>query len=201
MGEILNLKELEFSPDGHVYRLNGMVIPSVSKVMEPVSMSEYGVIDPMVLSRAADRGTAVHKAIENYNKYGIMDIDPMLSGYTDAYISWSEKTCPDIIANEMKFYHKLMRYAGTADLIARINGEMWLIDFKTSYKAVDKNYRVQLEAYRQGLSTHSLEIDRKAVLHLAKDGSYTLIEYPLKDSEAWTIFGACKSIYDYNNKF
>lgn len=197
---MLKLKELEFSQEGHVYRLDGLVIPSVSKIMEPVSMFTYSTIDPSVLARASERGTAVHKAIEVYNEFGIMDAEPEHSGYTDAYVKWFQLNDPNIRGSEIRFYHKLMRYGGTVDLLATINGELWLLDFKTSYKVVDKNYRVQLEAYRQGLSSHGIEVDHKAVLHLTKDGEYKLIEYPLQDAEAWKVFGACKSIYDYNNK-
>lgn len=192
--------ELDFSEVDHIYRLNGVIIPSVSKIIEPVSLATYGTVNQAVLQRAADRGTAVHKAIENYNNYGIMDIDNELSGYADAYRKWYDIRVPEVEHCEIRFYHKVMRYGGTADCLARFDGKLWLIDYKTSYKVVDKNYRLQLEAYVQALSSHGIFVDAKMVLHLTKDGKFEEVLYPLKDAEAWRVFGACKSIYDYNNK-
>lgn len=197
---MLELNELAFSEVGHIYYLNGVEIPSVSRIIEPISKAAYGDVDPVVLRNAANRGTLVHEAIENYNTIGVMDVRDDLKWYCDAYIKWAEKWFPKIEASETKVYHKLMRYAGTVDLLARVNDELWLVDFKTSYKAVHKNYRLQLEAYRQALGTHGVEVDRKLVLHLGKTGTYEEYEYPLADAEAWRVFTACKIIYDFTKK-
>ena len=191
--------ELDFNEENHVYRLNGVIIPSVSKIIEPISMATYGSVDPVVLQNAANRGTAVHKAIEWYNDIGVMDIQSDLMGYGDAYVQWFKKHNPEIRHSEFRVYHKLMRYAGTVDCLAMVGGELWLIDYKTSYKVVDKNYRLQLEAYSQALQSQGIFVQAKMVLHLTKDGRYEEIFYPTKDAEAWRVFGACKTIYDYNN--
>lgn len=197
---MIDLQELAFSEADHIYRLNGVIIPSVSKIIEPVSNAAYGTINPVVLQNAADRGTTVHKAIEDYNNYGIMDIEKNLSGYADAYTNWYEMRMPEVEQCEVRIYHKVMRYGGMADLLARIDGKRWLIDYKTSYKVVDKTYRLQLEAYVQALASLGVQVDEKMVLHLTRDGGFEEVFYPIKDAEAWRVFGACKSIYDYNNK-
>lgn len=193
------IKELEFREIGHVYTLNGAIIPSVSKIIEPVSATTYGSIPTSVLQKAADKGTAVHEAIERFNEIGIMDIEEELCGYTEAYVRWFESEKPEVLACEYRFYHKIMRYAGTADLIAIINGELWLVDYKTSYSLATKNYRLQMEAYVQALATQGIDIKGKLILHLKKDGSYETVKYPVKDAEAWVVFGSCKKIYDYCN--
>lgn len=194
-----NLRELEFEEVGHIYTLNGVQIPSVSKIIEPITTKGYQHISAVVLQNAADKGTAVHNAIELFNKYGIMDIEPTLSGYTGAYEDWFALRAPKVEACEYRFYHKIMRYAGTADLIATVGDETWLVDYKTSYTVIDKNYRLQLEAYAQALATQGISIDKKIILHLSKDRKYKEIVYPTKDAEAWRAFGACKTIYDYSN--
>ena len=194
------LNELAFREEGHIYGLNGIEIPSVSKIIEPVSKASYGGIDPLVLQRAADRGTAVHSAIDYYNTIGVMAVDDDFACYVGAYTKWCEYRKPKIIGSEIKLYHKVMRYGGTVDLLAEIDGELWLIDYKTSYKVVNKNYRLQLEAYSQALSTHGFRVDKKMVLHLKKNAEYEEIFYPTRDAEAWLVFGACKTVYDYNNK-
>lgn len=40
--------ELEFEERRHVYKLNGVVIPSVTTVMKPLSDDVYGKIDQML---------------------------------------------------------------------------------------------------------------------------------------------------------
>lgn len=58
--------ELSFEEADHIYRLNGMEIPSVTTLMKPLSNAFYRDIDPGILERAAQRGTAVHNACENF---------------------------------------------------------------------------------------------------------------------------------------
>lgn len=75
-------KVLTFDDRRHIYRLKGIELPSVTQVMKPLSDETYRSVEPRVLNRAADKGTAVHNAIENYISFGIEDIDPEFSGYT-----------------------------------------------------------------------------------------------------------------------
>lgn len=65
MMEVLKLPELTFDERRHVYKLNGVALPSVTTVMKPLSGDVYDSIDKAILDRAAKRGTAVHNAIEN----------------------------------------------------------------------------------------------------------------------------------------
>ena len=62
---IPEIPELVFEEEKHIYMLNGLEIPSVTRIMEPLSQHEYGAIDKWVLEKAANRGTAVHNSIEN----------------------------------------------------------------------------------------------------------------------------------------
>ena len=175
---IPELPELEFDEEPHIYRLNGIVIPSVSTVMEPLSSNVYGSVDPNILNMAANRGTIVHEAIENYVQYGIEDIDPRYGAYLDAFIDFWKDYKPTLIAAEYRMYHKYLKYAGTADLLALIDDELWLIDNKTSSEVKKMLTRVQLEAYKKALATHNIRVKRKAILHLKKTGKYSFVEHP-----------------------
>ena len=68
------LKELQFCEKTHTYTVNGFVVPSVSEIMKPLSAAHYGGIDTDTLNKAANRGTIVHAAVENYLLFGIEDI-------------------------------------------------------------------------------------------------------------------------------
>ena len=191
------LEELQFEEDGHRYLLRGMDIPSVSAVMRPLSLIEYAGIDKTVLDTAAKRGTGIHNCIENYIKFGVYDFDPEWGGYTDGFMAWWKQYSPSVIGSEYRVYHKAFGYAGTCDLLAYIDGSLCLVDFKTTYKLIDKNCRVQLEAYVQALKSHGIEAHRKFILHLGKDGKWEFVEYPFRDADALRVFMSLKTVYDY----
>ena len=74
MVEPLVLPELTFEEEPHIYRLNGVAIPSVSKLMEPLRNLSYSRVDRKTLEKAAAKGTTVHNSIENWIKFGIDDV-------------------------------------------------------------------------------------------------------------------------------
>lgn len=113
--EIPQFPELEFEEQKHIYTLHGMELPSVTKIMQPLSSFIYSGVDARTLNAAADKGTIVHNACENFIKFGIVDISAGYSGYMDAFLKWHEENSPEILASETRLYHKVMRYAGTAD--------------------------------------------------------------------------------------
>lgn len=195
--KVIELPELEFFEEPHIYKLFGEEIPSVSTVMEPLSSSIYGDVDPHILNAAANRGTIVHEAIENYVNYGIEDIPDEHRGYLDAFVQFWKEYKPTLIAAEYRMYHKYLNYAGTSDLLVLIDDELWLIDNKTSYSIKKMLTRIQLEAYKKALATHGIRVNRKAILHLKKTGKYSFVEHPADDKKAWDVFTGLKTLYDY----
>lgn len=195
--KIQQLVELEFEEERHLYRLYGEVIPSVTTVMKPLSSNVYGAVDPVVLRTAANRGSTVHEAIENFLLYGIEDIPGDFSGYLDAFVAFWNQYHPKVIAVEYRMYHKYLKYAGTLDLLVEINGERWLIDNKTSSKVEKMLTRVQLEAYKKALATHGIHVERKGILHLQKTGRFKLVEHELDDKTAWDAFVASHTVHNY----
>lgn len=199
--EIPVFDELSFDEEKHLYRLYGKYIPSVSTVMRPLSQALYKDVDEEVLNNAAARGTAVHYAIENYVKFGITDIEPELEGYFRAFRSWWKEANPTCLATECRTYHKILRYAGTADMPVLIGDECILIDFKTSASVNKMLTGVQLEAYAKAYESHGLMFDGKAVLHLKSDGKYDWHYYPKNDLENWEVFGALMTVHNHIQKY
>lgn len=195
--EIPEASGLAFDDLTHTYRLDGIVIPSVSAIMAPLSKAKYSGISERTLEKAADKGTAVHNSIENWIKFGIEDIPPEHLGYFDAFRAWWDQFQPIAVGSEVRICHPLMRYGGTADLIAYIEDELTLVDFKSTYVISDMTCGVQLEAYAQALGRMGVKIQRKKILHLKKEGRYELREYPANDAGRWRVFGALKTVYDY----
>ena len=58
--EVPELPELTFAEASHISRLSGDIIPSVSKLMEPLKDQCYGGISKRTLENAAIKGSAVH---------------------------------------------------------------------------------------------------------------------------------------------
>ena len=196
-GKHLVFSELSFDEGPHVYKLNGVEVPSVSQIMRPLSDHHYGTISPETLRVAAERGTEVHSAIEVHTKYGIDDIDDTLVSYFDAYLRWEHDFVPAPVGSEIRAYHPIMRYAGTIDMLAIIDGDLTLIDFKTTSTVVESSCGVQLEAYAQMLAAHGVEIQRKAIVQLKPTGQYKFVPFPANDPQRWRVFGALKTVYDY----
>ena len=55
--------QVEYNEEWHTYKLNGKIIPSVTRMLDD---GGYVGIDPEVLKYAQDKGSLVHKEIENY---------------------------------------------------------------------------------------------------------------------------------------
>ena len=53
---------LTFDPEKHEYRINGVLVPSVSQILAP--LYDFSKIPRDVLERKRQIGTAIHKAIE-----------------------------------------------------------------------------------------------------------------------------------------
>lgn len=192
-------KVLTFDEDKHIYRLNGIIVPSVTQVMKPLSDETYRDVDSKVLRRAAGKGTAVHNAIENYLDFGIEDVDPDYSGYFTAFLRWFDEYKPRVIATEYRLYHKFMGYAGTADLICDIGGKLYVIDYKTTQRIEELLVKVQLKAYSQALGSLGAEPKRAASLHLKKDGTF---DFQTHDGgvESWQVFSSLLMVLRYKQK-
>lgn len=195
---------LTFEEQDHIYHLEGIPIPSVTTIMKPLSQDYYGKINEEKLAFAAIRGTRVHQAVEEFELYGVMDIPDEFSGYTNAYLQWKKDFKVEILATEQKVYHKRLRYAGTVDLICRINGKIILMDLKTTSKTIPYLLGVQLVAYKNALLSHEIDfvLDDIMALGLKKDGTYQMVhslELP-PERECWNCFSALQITRNYIKK-
>lgn len=105
---------------------------------------------------AATMGSLVHDFAENYIKYelGIVKEKMVIDKKADervkngilAFLQWVDEHKIKFIASEQLLYSKKHKYFGLADCIAKVDGKMTLVDFKTSnYLGID--YYAQAAAY------------------------------------------------------
>jgi len=108
-----------------------------------------------VSKAALDTGTMVHNAIEAYIKHGrdlVGDLpDSVQNGFL-AFLDWEQKNKVTWLASELQLFNTKIGYAGTCDAILEMNGNIYLVDFKTS-KAIYDEYRDQIAAYLMAYRT------------------------------------------------
>lgn len=197
---VLTISEVEgltFDEDTHIYRVDGIEVPSVSAVMRPLSNAKYDGISSRTLEKAAAKGTSVHNGIENYIKFGIEDVPEEHQGYFQAFLDWWKQYNPVVVASEVRLFNNQLGYAGTADLIAYVEDALTLIDYKSTYTVSEMTCGVQLEAYDRALLTMGVEVKAKKILHLQKIGRFKYIDFKKNDLERWRVFTALKTVHDY----
>lgn len=198
---IPQLSELTFEEDSHTYRLSGLVIPSVTTLMKPLSEAYYGGIDSKVLGKAADRGTAVHSAIDTYARYGIIDIEPEWEGYFKAFLAWAKDFDVKPYATETRTYNRSLLYAGTVDMSCSELGVDTMVDFKTTASYSSMLCGVQLEAYDRAQESHGVKYQNRAIIQLKKDGTYCRhTEFPPR-TECWRVFTSLMNVSGFIAKY
>lgn len=174
---------LEFKEETHQYFYNGLEVPSVTQIISASNVGALDNIPTSILDNASERGTAVHQAIEFYNKYQFANISDDYKGYFEAYKKWREQRAEyEVkIKSELQVYHKILNYAGTIDmLITNTKNKNILVDIKTTNELNMKYVSLQLSAYKEALHSQGIEVEGMYVLWLKNDGTYEYKEVPDK---------------------
>jgi len=110
---------------------------------------------------AGDKGSKVHQAcvdidagkeVKFYTKYKNpstgLDEELTVSEWEClmAFRNWLDETKPKLVHSEMPVFNEKEYYAGTLDRIYEIEGELWIIDLKTSQN-IYPSHEIQLAAY------------------------------------------------------
>lgn len=135
---------------------------------------------------AADIGTAVHAYLESYLNAGInkkplpeMPVNPLIRKAIEAFLDWTKANDVKFIASERKVYSRQYGYAGTLDALGYVNGELAIIDFKTSNGIYD-DYFVQTAAYAHAVNEEDgTNITKCYIVRVPKDGS----EFEVQEDE------------------
>lgn len=99
----------------------------------------------VIRDKAANAGSDIHQFAEAIVRGEDVTVPDDLAPFVAAYRQWLADFQPEFLAaEEMVYSHH--GYAGTFDAIARIAGETWMLDYKTS-KGVYAETALQLAAY------------------------------------------------------
>ena len=133
---------LTFNEETHEYTLDGRKLISVTQLMQKHNLSpSYSNVSVEVLQKKAERGSLVHKEIEDYNK--TKDI-----GFTfelGLYKKYINENNVDVIESEMQVHNDIV--AGTIDLVFYFKDNLYVCDIKTTYTLHKRAVRWQLSIY------------------------------------------------------
>lgn len=180
------MAQLMFYDKGHIYELDGVAIPSVSEILRFMSREEYADINQYTLDNAADRGKAVHKACEEFLSSGECEVDIQYAGYMNAFVKFTQDKHCECLHSEIPL--ACTDFAGTIDLVARIDGELSIVDMKTVCAVKKTLVKAQLNAYKRLYeANYEATIERLYCLQLMSDGRYRLYRTATDSTE----FDAC----------
>jgi len=164
-----------------------------------------------IKNEAGEKGSKVHLCIERLLAGDSIRHDEMLENLQtkvleeisvseyEAVVSfrdWFAETHPGTISTESVLFNFEHGYAGTMDYKCTINGEVWLIDFKTS-QYIWPSHELQLSSYKH--SPENADVEKMAILQIGyqrnkKKYKFTEVE------DKFELFLAAKMIWKNENE-
>ena len=184
---------LEFLPETHTYLYDGLMLPSVTQILGVKYRNDYASVPHAVLENASRRGTAVHKAIENYNNSGYDDGSEAVRNFKFLQKQYGfevlDSELPIVI-----FKDDMPIACGRLDMTMLMDGETGIADIKTVSTLNKEKIAYQLNLYRIGLM-QSYGVDAKflKIIHI-RDGIRKVIDSPVNEGMAWEIIEKYYSI-------
>lgn len=184
---------LEYYDNTHTYLLDGVQLPSITQILKIRFGAKYDRVDRETLKRAAERGTAVHEAIEKYCTQGIESdlIEVRNFKFLQRLYDFTviENEVPVILFKDGKPIA-----AGRLDMVIRIGDKLGGADIKRT-STLDKEYiAYQLNLYRIAYrQTYGKEWEFLRAIHL-RENVRKFVNIPINEDIAW------KLVEDYKNK-
>ena len=151
---------------------------------------------------AADVGTLTHAMIQsdltgtkvNFDEFSKLHIDLAENAFI-SYLEWKKRHSIEVVFCEKPLVSDKLRYGGTIDCLANIDGVLTLLDFKTS-SAVYNEYFVQLAAYRNLLEEQGYQVEQSRILRIGRDETEGFEERTITDTKKYLkIFKNLLEIY------
>ena len=174
-------RTLEFDEENHIYLVNGIIVKSVTQLLGRKFNKRFEGIPKDTLLQAAQRGTQIHKDVEDFCKGKPIDTREVKNfAFMQKHYGF------EVVENEIPIIFDLggETYAGRLDMIIKVGDEYAVADIKTS-SALDKEYLGhQLNLYRLGVaqSYPKYNITKLYGIHLRED-KRKLVEIPIKGEE------------------
>ena len=143
--------------------------------------------------KSADIGTLVHLWVRDYIKgeKPEMPINPQLLTSINSFLDWEKKHKVKFLSSEQVVYSKKYNYCGTFDNNAIVDGELTLIDMKTSSGVYDEMF-AQLAGYEQARIEEfpEEEYKKQGILWISRNGEFDFVESKFPEVALQMFLGA-----------
>lgn len=193
---------LTFDPERHKYALDGVELPSVSKVKEP--LTDFSMVAPDVMKKAQEWGNAIHLMAKLYfeEQLDFSSLDDELFGPLEALERWLEEVKPfdgppALVDIKSRLYDRVadpVQVSGGYYQLWKENRELigtepWIEKPLASVKFRYAGTPDIIIPPRHGEE----EFLNHRILYLGRDGKYTYT--PCYDRNAWPVFAHLLSDY------
>ena len=191
--ELFKLKcgDLEYYDDEHLYLFEGVILPSVTEIIGK-KFNDYAGVPKDVLNRAAERGTKVHKQIENFCKSGVDDGSTAIRHFKFLQNQYNF----EVLDNELPlviFKDDIPVACGRLDMTIEMDGRVGIADIKTCSALNKPKIAYQLNMYRLGLmQSYGVQAEFLKIIHI-RDNVRKFIDMPINEEETY------KLIEEYKN--
>ena len=151
--------------DSRFYRRNGKYYPSITSILSIYPkgphyidwIKKHGFNSDYIAQRAADDGSIVHELVERYlngeeikflNEREQPIYDPEIWKMFLNFVDFWETYKPTLIEAEVHLFSDKLKIAGTCDIVCEIDGEIWILDLKTSNQ-ITQTYEIQTSLYKE----------------------------------------------------
>ena len=182
---------LEFDQATHTYKLDGVIVPSVTQILNELVPIQYKAGDWYL-----QRGKAVHACAAFIAKGIDFDFNEQIAGQVAAIRKFFDEIKPEVIEIEKPVFSMTYRFAGTFDLKVKINFAKILIEYKSSFSI----YRTALQLAAYSLCNSDSTIMLKPVLlgmgiEIREDGTYKMMDKPINLKKYQREFLALRATY------
>lgn len=164
----INGRTVEFDDETHIYLVDGIIVPSVTTILK-ARFNDYAKVSRAVLEQASEKGTALHSAIEIYEKTGEESDLKEFKNYLFLKKHFGFKN----ISNELPIIYEedgRVLFAGRLDQIIEIDGKRGINDFKRVSAPNKEKIAYQLNLYKLGYEqTYQEHINSLSFMQLRED--------------------------------
>jgi hypothetical protein len=194
-------------------KANGELVPGATTVLSVLNkpalvpwanaLGLAGIRVGTYVDALAEIGTCAHEMILCHHKSEPFDSDSHAPDIIDkaencliSYFAWEKQHNVEPVVCEKAFVSEEWGFGGTVDLVARIDGELCLVDYKSS-KGIFPEHIYQIAAYETLLKEHGHHIDGRRILRIGRDETEGFDEKIVGDTDReWEIFKHCLALYN-----
>ena len=175
---------LEFIESDHIYLKNGILVKSVTQILQLIFPDKYKNIDKRILNKKARFGTHGHSIIEHLNLDDAEDVDKTILGIDNKdleicireYIRLVKTFKITPLEQEIRVSYKYL-YAGTLDMTAKFTAELdkeylsWQLGMYALAKGVkfDKYYCIWLKKGCLGKLVEITPKNKNEIINMLKE--------------------------------